>query len=89
MRRSAEVRALCGTILSVPENEVDEVLALLCHTELAGGEESLSEAIAHLPREELERLLAIAVVELMDAQNAAEKQIARMARRLQERTNDA
>lgn len=68
--------------------EVDEALALLCHTDLAGGEESLAEAIALLPRDELERLLAIAVVELMDAQNAAETQIARMARRLQERQND-
>lgn len=38
--------------------EVDPQLALLCHTELAGGAESLAEAVADLPRPELERLLS-------------------------------
>lgn len=65
--------------------DVDEALAMLCHMELAGGTESLTSAIADLPRDELERLLAIAVVELMEAQGDAERQVARLARRLQER----
>jgi hypothetical protein len=67
------------------QGEVDEQLAMLCHIELAGGAESLAETVADLPRTELERLLCIAVVELMDAQNRAEREIARMGRRLKER----
>jgi len=65
--------------------EVDEQLAMLCHTEIAGGEESLAGAVADLPRVELERLLCLAIVELLDSQNDAEKQVARTARRLQRR----
>lgn len=65
--------------------EVDEQLAMLCHMELAGGEESLSETVADLPRSELERLLCLSVVELMEAQNDADKQVRRMAGRLQEK----
>lgn len=66
--------------------EIDPKLALLCYVEMAGGAESLAEAVADLPRPELERLLCLAAVELMDSQNDAEKQIARMARRLQEKS---
>ena len=66
-------------------DEVDEALAMLCHMELAGGAESLAETIAELPRAELERLLALAVVALMDAQNAAQREVRRMSRPLQER----
>lgn len=58
---------------------------MLCHTEIAGGEESLAGAVADLPRVELERLLFLAIVELLDSQNDAEKQVARTARRLQRR----
>ncbi len=65
--------------------EVDEQLALLCHMELAGGEESLAETVADLPRPELERLLCLAVVELMESHHDAEKQVSRMARRLQQK----
>ncbi|GAA3650969.1 hypothetical protein GCM10022237_08400 [Nocardioides ginsengisoli] len=57
---------------------------MLCHTELAGGEDSLAETVGDLPRAELERLLCLAVVELLDSQHDAEKQIARVARRLQQ-----
>lgn len=64
--------------------EVDEQLAMLCQMELAGDEDTLPGIVADLPRPELERLLCLAVVELMDTQHDAEKQIARMARRLQE-----
>lgn len=67
------------------EREVDEQLAMLCHMELAGGAESLADTVADLPRAEVERLLCLAVVELMDSQQDAEKQIARMARRLQQK----
>ncbi len=65
--------------------EIDEQLAMLCHTELASGAEGLAETIADLPRPDLERLLALAVVELMDAQNRAAGEVTRMARRLQDR----
>lgn len=58
---------------------------MLYNLELAGGEESLAEAVADLPRPELERLLCLAVVELLDSQHAAEQAMTRMARRLQER----
>ncbi|MEQ7125371.1 hypothetical protein ABN034_12715 [Actinopolymorpha sp. B11F2] len=68
--------------------EVDEQLAMLCHMELAGGEESLAETVADLPRPELERLLCLAVVELMDSQHDTEKQVSRMARRLQQRRSE-
>lgn len=69
----------------VAPREVDEQLAMLCHMELAGGEESLAETVAGLSRPELERLLCLAVVELMESQQDAEKQISRMARRLQQK----
>lgn len=65
--------------------EIDEQLAMLCHTEIAGGAESLAGAVASLPRPELERLLSLAVVALLDAENRADREITRMARRLQER----
>lgn len=65
--------------------EVDEQLAMLCHMELAGGDESLAETVTDLPRPELERLLCLAVVKLMESQQDAEKQVERMARRLQQR----
>ena len=65
--------------------EVDEQLAMLCHMELAGGEESLAETVADLPRPELERLLCLAVVELLETQQDADKQVSRMAHRLQEK----
>lgn len=58
---------------------------MLCHMELAGGQESLAEAVADLPRSELERLLCLAIVELMESQQDAEKQVSRIARRLQEK----
>jgi hypothetical protein len=51
--------------------EVDEQLAMLCHMAFAGGEEPLAAVVADLPRPELERLLCLAIVELMDAQDAA------------------
>jgi hypothetical protein len=64
------------------DREVDPELAWLAHLELEGGTESLEEEIAGLPREELERLLALAVVEIMESRADAEREIARYARRL-------
>ncbi len=68
------------------EREIDEQLAMLCHMELAGGAESLAETVADLPRSELERLLCLAVVEVMDARTEADRRIARMAERLRSST---
>jgi len=65
-------------------DEVDEQLAMLCYAEVASGSEGLAEAISDLSRAELERLLGLAVVALMDAENRAEREVNRMARRLQE-----
>ncbi len=65
--------------------EVDEQLAMLCHMELAGGEETLAETVAGLSRPELERLLRLAVIELMETQQDVERQTSRMARRLQQK----
>jgi len=67
------------------KREVDEQLAILCHMELAGGQESLAEVVADLPRPELERLLCLAIVELLESQQDVDRETAGMARRLQER----
>jgi hypothetical protein len=62
--------------------EVDEQLAWLCHVEYEGGTESVEAEIAELPREELERLLVLAVVEVMETKADAERQIERFVRRM-------
>lgn len=64
------------------DREIDEGLASLCRVELAAGEEGLLEGIASLSRDELERLLQVAVVELMDTRDGAAKDQARLARRV-------
>lgn len=66
------------------KREIDEQLALLCDTELESGAEGLSELIEGLTRAEVDRLLGLAVVELMDCHDRAEKEVQRIARRLQE-----
>ena len=66
------------------DREIDEQLAMLCHTELGSGAEGLSDLIADLPRAEVDRLLGLAVVELMDCHDRAEKELRRLARRVQE-----
>jgi hypothetical protein len=65
--------------------EVDEQLAMLCHVELAGGAESLAETVSSLSRAEVDRLLCLAVVALLDAQNDSRTEVERLARRLQRR----
>jgi hypothetical protein len=64
------------------DRPVDEALARLCHLEYEGEIESVEAAVADLPREELERLLVLAVVEIMESRADAEREIARFARRV-------
>ena len=68
------------------DREVDEKLAWLCHLEYEGGIESVEVEVevAELPRDELERLLGLAVIEIMESRADAEREIARYARRLNE-----
>jgi hypothetical protein len=68
------------------QREVDEKLAWLCHTEYEGGVESVEAEIADMSRAELERLLALAVVEIMESRADAEREIQRYARRMNTRT---
>ncbi len=63
------------------DRKIDETLATLCHLELAGGPESLDEAVRDLPKAELERLLALAVVEIMESRADAERDFERLRRR--------
>lgn len=63
------------------DREIDETLATLCRLELAGGAESLDEAVRELPRAELERLLALAVVEIMESRAEAQRDFERLRRR--------
>jgi hypothetical protein len=65
----------------VTDRQVDEKLAWLCHVEYEGVVESLEAEISELPRDELERLLALAVVEIMESRADAEREIARYVRR--------
>lgn len=63
------------------DREIDETLATLCHLELAGGAEALDEAVRDLSKAELERLLALAVVEIMESRSDAERDFERLRRR--------
>jgi hypothetical protein len=65
----------------VTDRQVDGKLAWLCHVEYEGGVESVEAEVAELPREELEQLLALAVVEIMESRADAEREIARYVRR--------
>jgi hypothetical protein len=67
------------------DRQIDERLAWLCHLELEGGTESLEDRVMELPREELERLLVLAVIEIMESRADAEREIARYARRMNSR----
>jgi hypothetical protein len=62
--------------------EIDEKLGSLCHVEYEGGVESLEADVAAMPRVELERLLVLAVVEIMESRAEAEREIARYVRRM-------
>jgi hypothetical protein len=67
------------------QREVDERLAWLCHVEYEGGVESVEADIADMSRAELERLLALAVIEIMESRADAEREIQRYARRMNTR----
>jgi hypothetical protein len=67
------------------QREVDERLAWLCHVEYEGGVESVEAEIADMSRTELERLLALAVIEIMESRADAEREIQRYARRVNKR----
>jgi hypothetical protein len=67
------------------QREVDERLAWLCHVEYEGGVESVEAEIADMSRAELERLLALAVIEIMESRADAEREIQRYARRVNKR----
>jgi len=68
----------------VTDRQVDERLAWLCHVEYEGDVETLEAEISELPRNELERLLTLAVVEIMESRADAEREIARYVRRANE-----
>lgn len=67
------------------DREVDEKLAWLCHLEYEGGIESVEAEVAELPRAELERLLGLAVIEIMESRADADREIARYAKRMNRR----
>jgi hypothetical protein len=67
------------------QREVDERLAWLCHLEYEGGVESVEAEMADMSRAELERLLALAVIEIMESRADAEREIRRYARRVNKR----
>jgi hypothetical protein len=68
----------------VANREVDEQLAYLCHLEIAGGGEALALHIADLPREQVDRLLCLAVAEILELTDDVRDEVARLARRVQE-----
>ena len=65
------------------ELEVSEQLEMLCDTRHEGGEEGFESAVAEMPRERVEALLAEAVDALLDAQTQHESEMRRLAQRLQ------
>jgi hypothetical protein len=62
--------------------EIDEQLAMLIDVEYEGGQESLEGVVADLSKSELERLLCLAVVEVMESRADAERDFERLVRRL-------
>jgi hypothetical protein len=68
---------------TVVELEVGEQLEMLCDTRLEGGEEGFDSAVAEMSRERLEALLGEAVDALLDAQTQHEREMRRLAQRLQ------
>jgi len=61
--------------------EVDPALAMLIHTEFAAGGEGLTDAISDLSEADVRRLLALAVVEIMESRADAERDFERLRRR--------
>jgi len=63
--------------------EVSEQLALLCDTRLEGGPEGFTAALDELSQEEVESLFGEAIDALLDAQTKHEREMRRLAERLQ------
>jgi hypothetical protein len=65
------------------ELEVSEQLALLCDTRLEGGPEGFADALEEMSQEEVESLFGEAIDALLDAQTKHEREMRRLAQRLQ------
>jgi hypothetical protein len=65
------------------EIEVSEQLALLCDTRLEGGPEGFAEAVDELSSAEITELFGETVDALLDAQSKHEREMRRLADRLQ------
>ena len=65
------------------ELEVSERLALLCDTRLEGGPEGFAEALGEMSPVEVEALFGEAIDALLDAQTKHEREMRRLAERLQ------
>jgi hypothetical protein len=69
------------------DREVDERLWLVCDTLVEAGPEGIRSMVGEMARDDLEGVLAIAVDELLDAEERAEHEIERVQRRLAERSS--
>ena len=65
------------------ELEVSEQLALLCDTRLEGGLEAFAAALDEMSQQEVEALFGEAIDALLDAQTKHEREMRRLAQRLQ------
>jgi hypothetical protein len=65
------------------ELEVSEQLARLCDTRLEGGPEGFAAVLEEMSREHLESLFGEAIDALLDAQTKHEREMRRLAQRLQ------
>ena len=70
------------------ERELDPALAMLCHVDIGSGPEGVADAVAEMDRTEVERLLVLAVAEILEARSDAERDFARLARRFEQRHKD-
>jgi hypothetical protein len=66
------------------ELEVSEQLALLCDTRLEGGPEGFADVLEEMSREEVESLFGEAIDALLDAETKHEREMRRLAERLQQ-----
>jgi len=69
------------------DREVDDRLWLVCDTLVEAGPEGIRSMVGEMARDDLEGVLAIAVDELLDAEERAEHEIERVQRRLAERSS--
>jgi hypothetical protein len=70
-------------VFTTVEIKVSEQLEVLCDTRLVGGEEGFESAVAEMPRSDVEALLGEAIDALLDAQTQHEREMRRLAERLQ------